>query len=135
MSATQIFVNLPVADIAASKAFYGALGFPLNPQFSDETSAYVVVSDTIALQLATYEQFRTFTNADVPGTGGVINALGVESRDEVDRIADTALLSGGSPTKEPTDFGWLYNRGFADPDGHCFEVVHLDPTLMPDSPA
>jgi uncharacterized protein len=135
MSVTQIFVNLPVADIEKSKAFYEALGFPLNPQFSDESSAYVIVSDTIAVQLATHEQFRTYTNRDVPGGGGVINALGVESRDEVDRLADTALLSGGSPTKEPTDFGWLYNRGFADPDGHCYEVVFLDPSAMPDDPS
>jgi predicted lactoylglutathione lyase len=135
MSATQIFVNLPVADIEKSKAFYEALGFPLNPQFTDESSAYVVISDTIALQLATHEQFTGFTKMAVPGSGGVINALGVESRDEVDRIADTALLSGGSPTKEPTDFGWLYNRGFADPDGHHFEVVFLDPSAMPDTPA
>lgn len=135
MTVTQIFVNLPVTDLDASKAFYEALGFPLNPQFTDETSAYVVVSDAIALQLQSHENFKTFTNREVPASGGVINALGVETRDEVDRLADTALLSGGSPTKEPTDFGWLYNRGFADPDGHHYEVVFLDPTQMPDAPA
>ena len=135
MSVSHIFVNLPVADIEASKAFYGALGFPLNPQFTDETSAYVVVSETIALQLATREQFQSFTNQPLPGSGGVITALGVESRDEVDRIADTALASGGSPTKEPTDFGWLYNRGFADPDGHHFEAVFVDMAAMPEPPA
>lgn len=135
MSANQIFVNLPVADIEASKAFYEAVGFALNPQFTDETSAYVIVSDAIALQLATHEHFRSFTNQDVPVSGGVILALGVESRDDVDRIADTALLSGGAPTKEPTDFGWLYIRGFADPDGHHFEVVFLDDAAMSDVPA
>lgn len=131
MSVTHLFVNLPVADIAASKAFYEALGFSLNPQFSDETSAYVVLSETHALQLATYDQFRTYTDEALPRASGVINALGVESRDEVDRIADTALLSGGAPTKEPTDLGWLYNRGFADPDGHHFEVVYVDMTAVP----
>jgi predicted lactoylglutathione lyase len=132
MTATQIFVNLPVTDIEASKAFYVALGFALNPDFSDETSAYVIISDDIALQLATHEQFLGYTAvSEVPPSGGVITALGVPTRDEVDRIADTALLSGGSPTKEPTDMGWLYNRGFADPDGHHFEVVHLDPTALP----
>ncbi|MBB4665101.1 VOC family protein [Conexibacter arvalis] len=135
MSVTHIFVNLPVTDIAASKAFYQALGFPLNPQFTDETSAYVVVSETIALQLAPHDKFRSFTNQDVPDSGGVISALGVESRDEVDRITDTALRSGGSPTKDPTDFGWLYNRGFADPDGHHFEVVYVDMDAMPEQPA
>lgn len=126
MPINQIFVNLPVADIEASKAFYQSLGFSFNPQFTDETSAYVVLSDTIVIQLATREKFQGFTNKEVPGSGGAILALGVASRDEVDRLADTALLSGGAPTKEPTDLGWLYNRGFADPDGHHFEAVHLD---------
>ncbi|WP_116995421.1 VOC family protein [Desertimonas flava] len=131
MSVTHLFVNLPVADIAASKAFYEALGFSLNPQFSDESSAYVVLSETAALQLSTLEQFQTYTDRPLPRSSGVINALGVDSRDEVDRIADTALLSGGSPTKEATDLGWLYNRGFADPDGHHFEVVHVDMSAIP----
>lgn len=131
MSVTHLFVNLPVADIAASKAFYEALGFSLNPQFSDETSAYVVLSETSALQLSTHDQFQTYSDRELPRTSGVINALGVESRDEVDRIADTALLSGASPTKEPTDLGWLYNRGFADPDGHHFEVVYVDMAAVP----
>lgn len=126
MSINQIFVNLPVADIEASKAFYEALGFSLNPQFTDETSAYVVVSDAIVLQLATHEKFEEFTPKEVPGTGGVILAFGVGSRDEADRLVDAALASGGQTTKETTDLGWLYNRGFADPDGHMFEAVHFD---------
>jgi len=135
MSINRIFVGLPVADIAASKAFYQQLGFPLNPQFSDDSNAYVVISDTIALQLATHDQFGSFTSTDVPPSGGVIAALGVESRDEVDRLTDLALRSGGAPTKETTDFGWLYNRGFADPDGHHFEVVYVDLDAMPQQPA
>ena len=126
MPISQIFVNLPVTDIEQSKAFYQTLGFSINPQFSDEQSAYVVVSDSIVLQLATREKFKGFTNREIPGSGGVILALAVESRTAVDRLADTALLSGGAPTKETTDLGWLYNRGFADPDGHSFEAVHLD---------
>lgn len=128
MPVNQIFVNLPVADIEASKAFYQALGFSLNAQFTDETSAYVVLSDSIAVQLATREKFRGFTDKEVPASGGAILALGVASREEVDRLTDTALLAGGAPTKETTDLGWLYNRGFADPDGHHFEAVHLDMT-------
>ena len=134
MSVSQIFVNLPVADVAASRSFYEALGFSFNEQFSDDTSLYVVVSETIALQLATRDKFRTFTNTDVPGSGGHILAFGVGSREDVDRLSDTALLSGGAPTKEPTDFGWLYNRGFADPDGHHFEAVFLDMSAMPAAP-
>lgn len=126
MPTSQIFVNLPVTDIKASTSFYEALGFALNPDFSDEDSAYVIVSEHIALQLATHEKFRGFTGKAVPDTGGLVLALGADSREEVDRLTETALRSGGSPTKETTDLGWLYNRGFADPDGHHFEAVFFD---------
>jgi uncharacterized protein len=132
MSLSQIFVNLPVADLAASTAFYEALGGTVDPRFSDDECAYVTLSDTVALQLATPTRFATYTTVAVPPAGGVMLVLGVGSREEVDRWADTALLSGGGPTKEPTDLGWLYNRGFADPDGHHYEAVFLDPASMPD---
>jgi predicted lactoylglutathione lyase len=94
------------------------------------------VSESIALQLATHEKFSSFTaTQQVPGSGGVILAFAVASREEADRLADAALLSGGGPTKETTDLGWLYNRGFADPDGHHFEAVHLDMAATATPPA
>jgi len=126
MAVTSIFVNLPVADIEASKRFYAALGFGFNPDFSDENSAYIVVAEHIALQLATPEKFRSFTNQEIPPAGSCILALGVESRDEVDRMADVALQHGGSSSRDTIDLGWLYNRAFSDPDGHHFEAVYLD---------
>ncbi|UGS26717.1 glyoxalase [Microbacterium resistens] len=130
MSVTHIFVNLPVADIEASKRFYAALGFGFNPDFSDENSAYIVVTEHIVLQLASPEKFQGFTNREIPPAGSSILALGVESREEVDRLADTALQSGGSSTRDAIDLGWLYNRAFVDPDGHPFEAVHLDAGAM-----
>lgn len=132
VAATQIYVNLPVADIAVSKAFYEGLGFSLNPQFSDEETACVVFGENIFAMIMSHERFKSFTPKSDIATSGieVINALGLESREEVDRVADTALSRGGSETRSTQDMGWMYNRGFADPDGHNWEAVYVDEVAM-----
>ena len=132
---TQIFVNLPVKDLDASKAFYEALGYSVNEQFTDENASCVVVSDTIYVMLLTEAFAARFTNkavADATTTTEVINALSAESREAVDRLADVALRAGGSRVKEPQDQGFMYSRSFADPDGHQWEVLYMDPSGVED---
>jgi uncharacterized protein len=136
MAYTQIYVNLPVADLQASKKVYTAMGGTVNPQFSDETSAQVVLSEAIAVQLMTPEQFATFTKRPVThGAIEVINALAAGSREEVDRLADAALAAGATEPRPAQDLGWLYNRAIDDPDGHCWELLAYDPSAMGDDPA
>ncbi|PRY55915.1 VOC family protein [Glycomyces artemisiae] len=135
MAFTQIYLNLPAADLEASKAFYLALGGTLNPQFTDETSAQVVLSDAIALQLMTHEQFSGFTKREIAsGPVEVINALSVESKAEVDRLVEAALAAGGAEPRPAQDMGWLYNRAVDDPDGHSWELLAFDPSAMPGEP-
>ncbi|WP_335990802.1 VOC family protein [Glycomyces sp. MUSA5-2] len=135
MAFTQIYLNLPAADLEASKAFYLALGGTLNPQFTDETSAQVVLSDAIALQLMTHEQFSGFTKREIAsGPVEVINALSVESKAEVDRLVEAALAAGGTEPRPAQDMGWLYNRAVDDPDGHSWELLAFDPSAMPGEP-
>lgn len=135
MAFTQIYLNLPAADLEASKAFYLALGGALNPQFTDETSAQVVLSDAIALQLMTHEQFSGFTKREIAsGPVEVINALSVESKAEVDRLVEAALAAGGTEPRPAQDMGWLYNRAVDDPDGHSWELLAFDPSAMPGEP-
>lgn len=126
--ATQIFVNLPVRDLNRSIAFYAALGWAHNPQFTDETAASIVISDDIYLMIVTESFFRNMTKKEVvdaaAGTEAVV-ALGVESKAKVDELADAALASGGSATSDPTVESFMYGRGFADPDGHQFELFHM----------
>ena len=127
---TMSFVNLPVTDLERAKAFYGALGYSFNPQFSDETGACMVISDTIYAMLLTEPFFGTFTKKDVVDATAateVITALSFDSREDVDRISDTALASGGSPANDPTDHGFMYSRSFQDPDGHLWEAIWMDP--------
>ncbi len=130
--ATAIFVNLPVSDVERSKAFFTALGYSINPQFSDEHSASVVFSDTIYAMLLDEARFKDFTPrpiADARASTEAILCLGVESRERVDEIADAALASGGGAVTDPQDHGFMYGRSFADPDGHIWEVMWMDPAV------
>jgi predicted lactoylglutathione lyase len=131
----MIFVNLPVTDIAASTRFYEAIGCVKNQQFSDEKASSMVWSDTITLQLLTRAYFSTFISkpvADAHQTCQVLIALTRDSRDEVNAMAEAAASSGGqADVREVMDLGWLYNRAFADPDGHVFEAVWMDPKAVP----
>lgn len=135
MAFTQIYVNLPVTDLEASKAFYQALGGTLNPQFTDETSAQVILGEAAAVQLMTHEQFSRFTSRQI-ASGAIesINALSAESKEEVDRLADAAVTAGGTEPRPAQDMGWLYNRAVDDPDGHSWELLALDASAMPGTP-
>ncbi len=133
MAGTQIFVNLPVADLEKSKAFYTQLGFSINEQFTDENASCVVISDTIYVMLLTREFFRRFTPkaiVDAQEATEAINAISAESRTGVDELADRALAAGGAPTNPPQDEGFMYSRSFSDLDGHLWEVMYMDPSTI-----
>ncbi|MEV6396727.1 VOC family protein [Streptomyces sp. NPDC051907] len=125
----MIFVNLPVNDLATTKAFWAALGYSFNEQFSDETTACLVISDTIYAMLITEPRFKDFTKqeiADASKTTEVILCLSADSREGVDSLADLALASGGSPAMDAQDYGFMYGRSFMDPDDHHWEVMWMD---------
>ncbi|MEV7960715.1 VOC family protein [Oerskovia paurometabola] len=133
MTGTQIFVNLPVADLDRSKAFYTQLGFSINEQFTDENASCVVISDAIYVMLLTHDFFRRFTSKDIVDAQSAtetINAISAESRPGVDELADRALAAGGSQTNPPQDEGFMYSRSFSDLDGHLWEVMYMDPSTI-----
>ena len=127
----MIFVNLPVADLAASTAFYKALGFTKNDQFSDETASSMMWSDQITFQLLTREYFQTFTSkpvGDAHGDCQLLVALSASDRDEVDRLAELAGGHGGkTDPRAPMDLGFMYNRAFEDPNGYVVELIWMNP--------
>ncbi|WP_329623568.1 glyoxalase [Streptomyces sp. NBC_01255] len=132
MAPQMIFVNLPVKDLDASKAFFVKLGFSINEHFTDETASCVVISDTIFAMLLTEEKFKSFTApgkeiSDATKTTEVLVTLSAESREKADELADAALAAGGGPAKEPMDMGFMYGRSFTDLDGHHWEVFWMDP--------
>ena len=130
---TKIFVNLPIKDLKKSMAFFTAIGFKNNPQFTDETAACMVISENIYLMILTEAKFKTFTPkqiCDATKNTEVITALSCESRDKVSELVKTAVAAGGSTYAESKDYGFMYQHGFADPDGHIWEVFWMDPQAM-----
>ncbi|MCA9260374.1 MAG: glyoxalase/bleomycin resistance/extradiol dioxygenase family protein [Planctomycetales bacterium] len=130
----QIFVNLPVSDLSAAMAFYHALGFENNPQFTDSTAACMVWSDAIYVMLLTHEKWRNFTDRPIPPatSSEVMLALSCDSREAVDNLNGAAAAHGGTADINPKqDLGFMYNRNLADLDGHVWEMFWMDPTAMP----
>jgi predicted lactoylglutathione lyase len=132
-----IFVNLPVADVAASTRFYESMGCARNPQFSNEKASSMVWSDSITFQLMSREYFSTFIPlpvADARRSCQTLLVLTRDSRAEVDAMIAAASAAGGKADPRKTvDFGWLYNRAFTDLDGHWFEAAWVDVQGMPRS--
>ncbi|MDR6388254.1 VOC family protein [Paraburkholderia phenoliruptrix] len=129
----SIFVNLPVADLQKSKAFYEALGFKNNPQFTDDTAACMVWSESIFVMLLTHAKWQTFTNRPLPQSGSseVMLALTCDSKEAVDRMNDAAVECGGTADINPKqDLGFMYNRALADLDDHVWEAVWMDPAAI-----
>lgn len=133
-----VFINLPVRDIDASKAFFADLGFAFDPKFTDETCACMVINEGAAyamlLDRGKFEEFAVKPVADGSTTAALV-CLSAASREEVDTLADTALRAGGSPAKEPMDHGFMYGRSFFDLDGHHWEVMWMDPAAVAAGPA
>jgi predicted lactoylglutathione lyase len=129
---TQVFINLPVADLQKSVAFFEALGYARNPQFSDDAGACIVVSDAIFVMLLTHAKFRMFTPKAICDTSKAVEVLlnlSCGSREEVDGLVARALAAGGSTYDEPEDLGFMYSHSFVDPDGHGWGLFHM--TGMP----
>ncbi|MEG3164667.1 lactoylglutathione lyase [Sphingomonas sp. PB2P19] len=124
-----IFVNLPVGDVAASTAFYQAIGMTKDPRFSNDVASAMIWSDTISVMLLSRDFYSTFTPkpiADTETTSAVLLALSLDSREEVDRITDAAIAAGGREAHDPEDQGFMYSRAFEDLDGHGFGPFFMD---------
>lgn len=130
----MIFVNLPVSDLPASKAFYEALGFENNAQFTDDTAACMVWSEAIHVMLLTRDRWQTFTNRPIPPptSSEVSLALSMDSREAVDAMNAAAAAHGGTADINPVqDLGFMYGRDLLDPDGHVWGAMWMDPSAIP----
>ncbi len=124
----QIFLTLPVADLPKSVAFFKALGFQHNPQFSDDTAACIVINDSTCVMLGTHEKFRSFTPKAVCDTSQAVEvliSLSCDTRERVDELVAKALANGATTCDQPEDLGFMYSHSFVDPDGHGWGVLHL----------
>ncbi|WP_176591666.1 VOC family protein [Sphingobium sp. EM0848] len=125
----MIFVNLPVADLPASIAFYEAVGAVRNKDFADDSAQMLSFSESIHVMLLTHERFTSFTPRKIPdahATAQVLLALSEVSREQVDDTTEKALAAGGTEPNPQQDHGFMYGRSFADLDGHIWEVTWMD---------
>jgi predicted lactoylglutathione lyase len=132
------FVNIPVADLEASKAFFATLGFTFNPLFESEDGACMLIGEQSFAMLLTREKFAEFSLLPVgdPTKEALsLYAFGVESREDVDTVGLAALAAGGREVHGPEDLGFMYSRAFYDLDGHGWQVMWMDPAAAEQGPA
>ena len=126
----MVFINLPVADVAKSTAFYEAIGCTKDARFSNEVASAMTLSDTISFMILSHDYFKGFTPkpiADAHATTEVLICISRDSREEVDAIVAKAASAGGkADIREKQDMGFMYGRSFEDPDGHVFEPMYMD---------
>lgn len=130
----MLFLNLPVADVARSRAFFTELGFSFNPAFTDETAACMMVGEQAFAMLLDQERFMEFSK--LPPANPRTHALalycfGVGSREEVDTVTDAAIAAGAVDHDDTEDHGFMYSRSFFDLDGHGWQVMWMDPAAAP----
>jgi len=129
----SIFVNIATKDIEAAKRFYDAIGFRLNPQFSDDESACYVIEENIVLMVLTEPKLSGFLIrpiGDAAEATQMTLSISCTGRDEVDAMIRTALDAGGGPWKPAQDYGFMYAGSFQDPDGHVWEPAWMDPARL-----
>ena len=133
-----LFLNLPVADLTASRAFFGELGFEFNEKFCDEGAACMVVSDQAYVMLLQRERFADFVTkpvANATEATALTACISAESREEVDSLFAAAEAAGAGPVKEPQDYGFMYQRSLHDLAGHHWEIAWMDPVAVEKGPA
>ncbi|MCC7124402.1 MAG: VOC family protein [Acidobacteria bacterium] len=129
----MVFINLPVRDLERTKAFFTALGFAYNPQFTDANAACMVLNDQAFVMLLAEPFFKGFTKRQICDTSThteVLVAVSCTSRDDVDEMVRKAIAAGGAPAMPPVDHGFMYGSSFYDVDGHHWEVTWMDPKAI-----
>lgn len=127
---TQIFVNLPVKDLQKSVNFFSALGYRFDPRFTDENATGMIVADGIYVMLLVRRFFEGFTSkpvVDATKATEVLICLSCESREHVEQLVRKAKAAGGQTPMEPRDYGFMYQHGFEDLDGHMWELAYMKP--------
>src|SRR5579863_2050347 len=131
----MIFVNLPVRDLSAATAFYVALGGKVNPQFSNDTSTSLMLSEAIGVMLLTHDRYGDFSRrpiGDARRDSQALFAISVDDRDAVNATIERAAAAGGRADPNPVqDHGFMFGRSVEDPDGNVWEVFWMDLAAMP----
>lgn len=135
--ATQVFISFPTTDLDRSKAFFEGIGWQIQPNFTDENAACILVDENFFVMVLKAEYFATFTDKHIvdPTTSAQMQvALSRESRGDVDALLEKALAAGGAEPRPAQDLGFMYSRDFEDPDGNAFSALWMDPQAAEQGP-
>ena len=133
----MLFVNIPVADLGRSRAFFAKLGFSFDPMLTDASAACMLVGEHAFVMLLSREKFAEFAKLPIadPTTHTLaLYCFSVASRDEVDAVGAAALAAGGAEADDAEDLGFMYSRSFYDLDGHGWQVMWMDPAAAVQGP-
>ncbi len=128
---TMVFVNFPVKDIKASTRFYEALGFSLNPDFSNEDTSCMVWDENFFIMLLAHEKYQFFTPnrtiADNKKTSSALIAFSMSSADEVKMFGEKAKDNGGYVYQIETGISeeYMYGLEVQDLDGNTLEPMWM----------
>jgi predicted lactoylglutathione lyase len=131
---SQIFVNLPVKDLQRTKDFFASLGFSYDPRFTDDKAVCLIINHESYVMLLKEDFFKSYTKKGIVNAHNcteVLTSFSADSRERVDEILDKAISLGATESRDPEDFGYMYSRGFNDPDGHIWEVMYMDFNSIP----
>ncbi|SKU11025.1 lactoylglutathione lyase [Mycobacteroides abscessus subsp. abscessus] len=129
----MLFVNIPIANAAASRKFFDHLGFSFNDQFCDENTLCMAVNEQSWVMMLEHDRFRGFIADDIADTSKsreVLLCVSADSREGVDELVDAALAAGGVDWMPAQELGFMYGRSFRDLDGHVWEVSWMDPAHL-----
>jgi predicted lactoylglutathione lyase len=135
----DIWLNLPVKDLAKSIHFFTQIGFSHNPGPGNtaNSASFLIGDKKIVLMLFAQAMFTGFTRhalADTSQGSEVLFSLGAVTREDVDNYALSAKAAGGTVFAEPGESnGFMYGCGFCDPDGHRWNALFMDMSKLPKS--
>jgi predicted lactoylglutathione lyase len=137
MMTKDIWINLPVKNVDVSKSFFAAIGFKLNERYGNnsDSASFLIGDKSFVMMLFKESIFEMFTGSKVSDTekgAEVLFSISAESREEVNELANKVKSAGGVVFSEPAENqGWMYGFGFADLDGHLWNVLFMDINKMP----
>lgn len=129
----QIFVNLPVKDLARSRTFFEALGFAFESKYSADEALCISVGHNIFVMLLSEKLFATYTTkplCDATQNTEVLVCVSCDSKEQVDMLVRKAGANGGKIPRPPQDHGFMYGYAFEDLDGHIWELIYLTPGFV-----
>lgn len=132
----EFWINLPVRDVKKTTEFFKTIGFSFNEEKSNETMACFTVGEkSLTILFFAEEVLKTYVPKEISDAkiaSEMIISFDAESPNEVDEMARKVFEAGGTIYTEPAELhGWMYNFAFTDLDGHCWNMLHMDFSKMP----